>query len=106
MNAEQRRQALQVIESFNQPMDSKEILALMTRLAVVAPEKSMNIVDVKARAVIWCDELKQYPADVVYKVLKSRYRWFPSLAEVLEKCENEVAYRKLIESGIRCYYCD
>lgn len=103
---EQRVEALKAIKVFNQPLETKEILELMTRLAIIAPEREKSGVDVKARALIWCDELKQYPADVVTKVLKSKYRWFPSLAEVLEKCDNEVAYRRLIERGIRCYYCD
>lgn len=103
MTAEQRSEALKAIEAYNAPLPDKVVISLMARLAVISPERDKTAIDTAARAAIWCEELRKYPADVVNKALRARYRWFPSLAEVLEKCDNEVAYRKLIEMGIRCY---
>lgn len=97
----QREQAMEAIRAYNTPLVASDIAKLVARLQIVSPEKNKSEYDIKARTVIWVEELSKYPADVVTKVLKMRYRWFPSLAEVLENCDNEVAYRKLIERGIR-----
>ncbi len=97
----QREQAMEAIQAYNTPMGAPEIAKLVARLQIISPEKNKSEYDIKARTIIWVEELSKYPADVVNKVLKMRYRWFPSLAEVLENCDNEVAYRKLIERGIR-----
>jgi len=106
LTKEKKAQALQIIDKYYQPMPAQEIVKLIARLQIIAPEKEKSNVDMRARTAIWVEELSAYPADVVQKALKARYRWFPSLAEVLEKCANEVAYRNLIKQGIRCYRID
>ena len=106
MTPEKKATAMMIIESFYQPLPVQEIVKLIARLQIIAPEREKSGIDMKARTAIWVEELSAYPADVVKKALKGRYRWFPSLAEVLEKCANEVAYRDLIKRGIRCCYCE
>ena len=106
MDEVKKDQALAIVEQYSAPLPASKIAELIARLQIIAPEREKSQVDIRARTAIWIEELSAFPADVVAKALKSRYRWFPSLAEVLEKCENEVAYRNLIKRGIRCFYCE
>lgn len=99
--------ALQAIKDFNVPLPAEEILKLMYRLELVTNNgKEKSDIDKKARAAVWIEELSKYPADIVTKAMKSKYKWFPSLAEVTERCDNEMAYRELLRQGIRCYYSE
>lgn len=102
MTKEQLRQAKQAVDSYCAPLDTKSTYALIARLQMITPERQRSIIDTKARAKIWCEELSKYPADVVVKVLKERYEWFPSLAEVLNKCDDEIELRRLLKEKLRC----
>lgn len=97
LTPEQKKQAEEVVDSYLEPLPSIEIIKLITRLQIIAPEKEKTAIDIKARTSIWVEELSKYPADIVTMALKKKYRWFPSLAEVLDYCDNEVARRKLIK---------
>ena len=101
MTQEQAEQAKQVIREFNKPLPRQQIIKLIARLQIICPEKNKAQFDTEARTAIWIEELSKYPADVVNYVLRMRYKWFPALSEVLDNCDSEMAYRKLIERGIR-----
>lgn len=101
MTQEQVEQATMVLREFNKPLPRQQIIKLIARLQIICPEKNKAQFDTEARTAIWIEELSKYPADVVNYVLRMRYKWFPSLSEVLDNCDNEMAYRKLIERGIR-----
>lgn len=97
----QKSTALTVLSQYEAPLPPQEIIKLIARLQMIAPEKTKSDYDIKARTAIFVEELSKYPADVVVIVMKDRYKWFPTLAEIIEKCENEVAFRKLLKRGIR-----
>lgn len=101
LTQEQADKATRVIQEFNKPLPKQEIVKLIARLQIICPEKTKTQIDTAARTSIWVEELSKYPADVVTYALKSRYKWFPTLSEVLDSCDNEMAYRNLIERGIR-----
>ncbi len=101
MTDEQVEQAKQVLREFYKPLPSQQIIKLIARLQIICPEKNKTQYDTEARTSIWVEELSKYPADVVTYALKMRYKWFPALSEVLDNCDNEVAYRNLLERGIR-----
>ena len=101
LTQEQVEQANEVLQEFNKPLAKQEIVKLIARLQIICPEKNKTQIDTAARTAIWVEELSKYPADVVTYALKSRYKWFPTLSEVLDNCDNEMAYRKLVERGIR-----
>ena len=101
MTGEQIEQAKKAIKAYSRPLPKAEIIKLIARLQIICPEKTKTQFDTKSRTAIWIEELSKYPADVVTYVLKMRYKWFPTLAEVLNNCDNEVAYRKLLERGIK-----
>lgn len=102
MTVDQKEQALAVVDSFMQPMPISDILKGIARLQVCCPEREASEYDKKARATIYAEELYRYPADVVEEVLHYKYKWFPSLGELKENCDNLVAYRNLIKQGINC----
>lgn len=101
MTQNQAEQAILVLREFNKPLPTQQIIKLIARLQIICPERAKTEYDTKARTAILVEELSKYPADVVNYVLRMRYKWFPSLSEVLDNCDNEIAYRKLIERGIR-----
>lgn len=101
MTKEQVEQAKQVLREFNKPLPSQQIIKLIARLQIICPERAKPEYDTKARTAIWVEELSKYPADIVTYALRRRYKWFPALSEVLDNCDNEMAYRKLIDRGIR-----
>ena len=98
---EQKEQAKQVVDLYFNPLDNTEIVKLIARLQIISPEKEKSAIDIQARTSVWVEELSKYPADVVIKALKQRYRWFPSLAEVLDYCDSEVRYRELIRQKLK-----
>lgn len=97
MTESEKEQARQAVDLYLAPLPITEIIKLITRLQIIAPEKEKTTIDIKARTSIWLEELRKYPADIVIMALKKKYRWFPSLAEVMDYCDNEVARRKLIK---------
>lgn len=101
MTPEQISKAKSVIEKCKTPLPEQEIIKLIARLQIICPEKEKTEYDKKARIAVWVEELSKYPADVVTYALKMRYKWFPALSEVLDNCDNEVAYRNLLERGIK-----
>jgi hypothetical protein len=83
-------------------MPAVEIAKEIARLQIISPEKEKTVVDLKARTAIWIEELSQYPADVVMTAFRRKYKWFPTLAEIRDVCDNEVAFRNLLKMKIRC----
>lgn len=94
--------AERAIEEYFKPLPAVEIAKEIARLQIIAPEKEKAEFDMKARTLIWVEELSKYPADVVTDALRRKYHWFPSLAEVRDYCDNELAFRNLIKRKIRC----
>lgn len=97
MTEPEKEQARQAVDLYLAPLPITEIIKFITRLQIIAPEKEKTTIDIEARTSIWLEELRKYPADIVIMALKKKYRWFPSLAEVMDYCDNEVARRKLIK---------
>lgn len=102
ITAEQKTIAEKIVDEYFEPLSSVEIAKEIARLQIIAPEKEKTEFDMKARTMIWIEELSKYPADVVTDALRRKYRWFPTLAEVLDYCDNEIAFRNLIKRKIRC----
>lgn len=102
ITAEQKAIAERVVQEYFKPLSSVEIAKEIARLQIIAPEKEKTNIDLKARTAIWIEELSKYPADVVLDAFRKKYRWFPTLAEIRDVCDNEVAFRELIKRKIRC----
>ena len=102
LTEQQQMLAERAIEEYFKPLPAVEIAKEIARLQIIAPEKEKAEFDMKARTLIWVEELSKYPADVVTDALRRKYHWFPSLAEVRDYCDNELAFRNLIKRKIRC----
>lgn len=102
LTEQQQVLAERAVEEYFKPLPAIEIAKEIARLQIIAPEKEKTEFDMEARTMIWIEELSKYPADVVTDALRRKYRWFPTLAEVLDYCDNEIAFRKLIKRKIRC----
>ena len=102
LTEEQKILAERAIEQYYKPMPAVEIAKEIARLQIISPEKEKTAVDLKARTAIWIEELSQYPADVVMTAFRRKYKWFPTLAEIRDVCDNEVAFRNLLKMKIRC----
>lgn len=102
LTEQQQILAERAIEEYFKPLSSVEIAKEIARLQIIAPEKEKAEFDMKARTLIWIEELSKYPADIVTDALRRKYRWFPTLAEVMDYCDNEIAFRNLIRRKIRC----
>ena len=99
LSQDQMRQAEEILNAFNEPLPKDRILKGLTRLQVICPERAKNEIDKQARAKIYSDELSNYPADVVVKALMTKFKWFPALSELLDICDNEMAFRELVKKG-------
>ena len=102
LTEQQQKLAEKAVEEYFKPLPAVEIAKEIARLQIIAPEKEKTEFDMKARTLIWVEELSKYPADVVTDALRRKYRWFPTLAEVRDYCDNELAFRNLIRRKIRC----
>lgn len=102
ITAQQKAIAERVVQEYFKPLSSVEIAKEIARLQIIAPEKEKAEFDMKARTLIWIEELSKYPADVVMSAFRRKYRWFPTLAEIMDICDNEVAFRELLKRKIRC----
>lgn len=98
MTDEQKKQAREVIEKLDRPLPELEIVKLMARLQIITTGKKSD--DLRALTAIWVEELSKYPADIVADALRQKFKWFPTLAEVMDICDNEVAKRNLIKRGL------
>jgi len=96
-----KQEAQEILNAFLEPLPQDRILKGLTRLQVICPEREKSEIDKKFRLKIYVEELSKYPADIVVTALLKRYKWFPALAELLDVCDNEMAFRKVIQMGIK-----
>lgn len=90
-----------ILSGYLRPLPASKLNELIAKLTVICPEKEKTEIDRKLRAKIYIEELSKYPADIAIEVLNKRYRWFPSLAELLDNCDEKMAFRELVKKGLR-----
>jgi hypothetical protein len=96
-----KQEAQEILNAFLEPLPQDRILKGLTRLQVICPEREKSEIDKKFRLKIYVEELSKYPADVVVMALLKKYKWFPALAELLDVCDNEMAFRELVKKGLK-----
>ena len=96
-----KQEAEAILARYLAPLPKDRILKGLTRLQVICPEREKSEFDKQARTKIYIEELSKYPADVVVKALMTKFKWFPALAELLDICDNEMAFRELVKKGLR-----
>jgi len=94
---EQKLLGLQVIYEFEKPANVNDIIKLLTRLKYTTISKNDEIDNEEIRISIYTDEMLKYPADIANKALTSRFKFFPTLSELIEICDGEVLRRRIIK---------
>lgn len=93
----QKSLGLEIISEFEKPANVNDIIKLLTRLKYTSISKNDEIDNEEIRISIYTDEMLKYPADIANKALTSRFKFFPTLSELIEICEGEVLRRKIIK---------
>jgi len=96
-----------VIQSFK-PMAQDQIVKLLLALRLKTASRETDQVDMKMLLATYADELKQYPADVVQKVLSTQHqhsKWWPTWMELQERLNlytaDRRALRRVLERAVK-----
>lgn len=98
---EEKQAALSLIETFMSPMPRDKIAQLFLRLTLVSPSKEKEEIDTQLQCGFYVEDLAQYPADIVHSVMHESYKWFPSLHELKERCNDMYNERKRLLHAIQ-----
>jgi len=74
-----------------------ELVQEVTRCLAVTVARERDQADLKAMLAVMAEELAEFPADVLRAELRSwarREKWWPTLAELRERCERAMRLRK------------
>ena len=101
------REAQRLLEMLNARADPEACQQILARLKVLTRERNLSQEDMVAQIAIFSEELSQYPLDVVRDACRAWARtekWFPSWAELRERCEERVMKRRAILLGLKRYF--
>lgn len=88
----------QVVKASLVPASRGQIARWMTVLRSITAHRDMADLDENVMIHTWLNRLSAFPPDVVAHVLlKLRWQWWPTLAEVEEVCERHTRPRQLLE---------
>lgn len=89
-----REAALADLRNFQTPAPIPQIEQWLAELSVLTAGRGAEGFSAKLLVTAYSSRLAQYPADVVkYALLKHRWKWFPSWAELEQVCEAKAAPR-------------
>ena len=89
--------ALAVLDNALVEAPADVVKMVLARLVISTKSRAENGDDLKFRLAVYADELR-YPPDVVVEACEKWARtekWFPSVAELIERCENLVRWRRV-----------
>ena len=89
-NDEDLKKAVQLIEKYSQPLEARELSALLTELHLLTKQRKENQVSLDLAFELYGRRLEKYPADIVREVLErwpDHSKWFPSWHELKEEIE-------------------
>lgn len=104
--AEERDAAISAAESMLQPAGEGLIVAELGRLRMVTVSRDVGQ-DLALMFAAYTDELSRYPADAIRDVLRAwprTQRFWPSIAELVERLERIVRPRRALLDGLRRGY--
>lgn len=94
--------ALSVIENTLQPAPKAEIVRWLAVLRAITAHRQIEDRDLQLAMAVFVERLSAYPADVVHHVLlRERWKFWPALAEVEERCDALVAPRQRLALYVR-----
>jgi hypothetical protein len=87
--AQDIRAALALTERCLQPTPEPFIVKHFTKCALATKAKAENVADIQARAVVFVEDLAEFPADVIaeaFKFWRRTEKFSPSVADIRERC--------------------
>lgn len=97
-----QERALAVIENTLQPAPKAEIVRWLAGLRAITAHRQIEDRDLQLAMTVFVERLSAYPADVVQHVLlRERWKFWPALAEVEERCDALVAPRQRLALYVR-----
>lgn len=90
LTEEQKEKGLEFVRQMKRPMSTDGLNKLYAKLRLSTRHAKDDVdIDEKLRMVIYIDEMRKHPANVVRKVLNTPYEFFPTLNELICDCERE-----------------
>lgn len=97
--------ALDLIAAAMQPAQQRDVLAWLAGLRSITAHKQVADADMALATRLYVERLSIYPADVVQQVLLSeRWKFWPALAELEERCDELVAPRERLARYVQQGY--
>lgn len=97
-----RERALSVIEDALQPAPKAEIVRWLAALRAITAHRQVEDRDLQLAMAVFVERLSGYPGDVVQHVLlRERWKFWPALAEIEERCDALVAPRQRLAFYVR-----
>ena len=78
------------------PMHPGKLVERLTRLMTITAKRAGSEADVRSQLAVYAEELAAYPADVATAALNHAWHWWPTWAELRERCERAVSRRRSI----------
>lgn len=72
----------------------------LARLRAVTISRSAEAADLKLAMAAYAEALREYPPDVVAAACRSRWKFWPALAELLDRADELVADRRAMLAAI------
>jgi hypothetical protein len=97
MTFEQAASILNTIEAMMLPADRRSTLGLLLQLWHATAKTGISEEDMQIKSATYVDDLRDYPGDVTRCVLtmaRKRFKFFPTVAELVEECESMVVKRR------------
>lgn len=83
------------------PPEQPQVFGWLAELSVITARRADDDLTEDLRSHAYARRLMEYPADIVRHVLMAeRWKFFPTCAELLEKCDALVAKRKALAFAI------
>lgn len=101
---EEIREARAVVERACIPAQAREIMAELARMRLIVKVRAEQEQDLAAIAVIFAEEMAEYPPDIVRHALRGwtkREKWWPSWAELKELLDRAFKRRKALREVLR-----
>lgn len=94
---EEATAAIEILDGALEQADGDLVDKALARLMVSTKLRADDGDDLKFRLAVYADELR-YPPDVIEEACQKWARtekWFPSVAEMIERCENLARWRRV-----------
>lgn len=81
--------ARKLLEPLFAPLTQETLHKAYERLRLTSSGSRLPVHEEKIRCRVFCEALKSYPSCVVFQAVRHPFKFFPSLGELTDVCQNE-----------------